>query len=143
LMIEREERLSGTGVTRKLQRYDHFLSGWSVHTRRYGPRAEATPAVVFVCRDRARARSCARAADPVLRACRAYAGEYPLDWQYVGRGRILFVAERDMHERLLHGYAVPKLPPEVRVTVAHGDPRAGEALVESCEILAGVGSCGR
>lgn len=136
LMIEREDRLSGVGITHKLQRYDHFFSGWSAHTDRYGRRAKATPAVVFVCRDRARARACARAADPVLRACRAYAGEYPLDWEYLGRERILFVAERDVHERLLHGYAVPRLPPEVRVTAAHGDPRAGESLVETCEILA-------
>jgi predicted transcriptional regulator len=139
VMIEREDRLSGTGITRKLQRYDHFFSGWSAHTHRYGRRAEATPMVVFVCRDRARARACARAADPVLRACRAYAGEYPLDWEYLGRERILFVAERDIHERLLHGYTVSKLPPEVRVTAAHGDPRAGESVVEGCEILAGIG----
>jgi hypothetical protein len=139
VMIEHEDRLSGTGITRKLQRYDHFFSGWSAHTHRYGRRAEATPAVVFVCRDRSRARACARAADPVLRACRAYAGEYPLDWEYLGRERILFVAERDIHERLLHGYAVPRLPPEVRVTAAHGDPRAGEAVVETCEVLAGIG----
>jgi hypothetical protein len=136
LMVEREDRLSGSGITRKLQRYDHFLSGWSVHTQRYGRRAEATPAVVFVCRDRARARACARAADEVLRACRAYAGEYPLDWEYPGRERIVFVAERDAHEHLLCGYAVPGLPPDVRVTAAHGDPRAGAAAAEPCEILA-------
>lgn len=142
VLIEREDRLSGMGITRKLQRYDHFFSGWSAHTHRYGRRADATPMVVFVCRDRARARACARAADPVLRACRAYAGEYPLDWEYLGRERILFVAERDVHERLLHAYAVPQLPPEVRVTAAHGDPRAGESLVESCEILAGIGGYG-
>ena len=139
VMIEREDRLSDLGLTRKLQRYDHFLSGWSAHTHRYGRRAEATPVVVFVCRDRARARACARAADSLLRACRAYAGEYPLDWEYLGRERILFVAERDIHERLSYGYAVPRLPPEVRVTVAHGDPREGESAVESCQILAGVG----
>jgi hypothetical protein len=30
---------------------------------------------VFVCRDRTRARECARVADAVLTACRAYAGE--------------------------------------------------------------------
>jgi Replication-relaxation len=143
LMIEREDRLAGAAIARKLQRYDHFLSGWSAHTHRYGRRAEATPAVVFVCRDRARARAFARAADPLLRACRAYAGEYPLDWEYLGRERILFVAERDIHERLPHGYTVPKLPPEVRVSAAHGDPRAGEAQVQPCEILAGAGNRGK
>jgi hypothetical protein len=139
VMIEREDRTLGPAITRKLQRYDHFLCGWSAHTRRYGRRTEAVPVVVFVCRDRARARACARAADQVLRACRAYAGEYPLDWEYLGRERLLCVAERDMHERLAYGYALPKLPPEVRVAAAHGDPRAGELAVEPCEILAGIG----
>ena len=38
----------------------------------------------------------------------------------------LFVAERDAHEGLLRGYGVPRLPPDVRVSVADGDPRAGE-----------------
>ena len=59
-----------------------------VHTplRRGGAgRAGSSPVVVFVCRDRARARECARRADHVLRACRAYAGEYPRDWEYPGR----------------------------------------------------------
>jgi Replication-relaxation len=134
LMVEHDDRLSGARATRKLQRYDHFLSGWSVHTNRYGRSAEAIPLVAFVCRDRARARACTRAADLVLRACRAYAGEYPLDWEYLGRERILFVAERDVHEGLMRGYGVPRLPPEVRVTAAHGDPRAGEATVEPREI---------
>ena len=88
------------------------------------------PVVVFVCRDRARARECARRADTVLSACRAYAGEYPADWEYPGRERILFVAERDVYEGSLRAYGVPRLPPEVRTSVAHGDPRAGEAMVE-------------
>lgn len=139
VMIELDDRLATVQAARKLQRYDHFLCGWSVHTRRYGRRAEAVPMVVFVCRDRVRARECARAADSVLLACRAYAGEYPLDWAYIGRERILFVAERDAHERLLRGYGVPRLPPEVRVSAAHGDPRAREATVESRELLAGAG----
>jgi hypothetical protein len=90
---------------------------------------------VFVCRDRARARECARRADTVLRACRAYAGEYPLDWEYPAREQVLFVAERDVHEGLLRAYGVPRLPPHVRVTAAHGDPRAGEATAESRALL--------
>ena len=91
--------------------------------------------VVFVCRDRARARECARRADAVLRACRAYAGEYPFDWEYPGRERTVFVGERDVHEGLLRAYGVPRLPPEVRVTESHGDPRAGEAAVEKRQLL--------
>ncbi len=134
LIIELDDRLPVGRAAGKLERYDHFLAGWSVHTSRYGRRMEAVPVVVFVCRDRARARECARRADAVLRACRAYAGEYPFDWEYPGRERILFASERDMHEGLVRAYGVPRLPPEVRVTVAHGDPRAGEAVAEPREI---------
>lgn len=91
--------------------------------------------VVFVCRDRARARESARRADAVLCACRAYAGEYPVDWEYLGREQIVFASERDVHEGLLHAYGVARVPPELRVRATHGDPRAGEALAQPCQIL--------
>ncbi len=136
LIIELDDRLPVGRAAGKLERYDHFLTGWSVHLSRYGRRAEAVPVVVFVCRDRGRARECARRADSRLRACRAYAGEYPFDWEYPGRERILFVSERDVHEGRLCAYGVPRLPPQVRVSAAHGDPRAGEALAELREIPA-------
>jgi Replication-relaxation len=135
VMIELDDRLPRGRAVGKLARYDHFLAGWSVHVARYGPRLEATALVVFVCRDRARARECARLADPVLRACRAYAGEYPFDWEYPGREGIVFVSERDVHEGVLSGYGVPRLPPAVRVTAAHGDPLAGEAVAELFRLL--------
>jgi hypothetical protein len=139
VIVELDDRLAVGRAAGKLERYDHFLAGWSVHTQRYGRRMDALPVVVFVCRDRARARECARGADSTLCACRAYAGEYPLDWEYPGRERILFVAERDAHEGLLCAYGVPRLPPEVRVSAAHGDPRASEAAAEPREILGGTG----
>ncbi len=104
-----------------------------MHTTRYGRRLGVPPMVVFVCRDRARARECARRADAVLTACRAYAGEYPVDWEYPGREGIMFVAERDAHEGLLRGYGVPRLPPDVRCGAAHGDPRARESVAEPRE----------
>jgi hypothetical protein len=135
LIVELDNRLANGGAIDKLERYDHFLAGWSAHTRRYGQRCEAAPMVVFVCRDRARARESARRADAVLCACRAYAGEYPADWEYPGRERIVFASERDVHEGLLHAYGVARVPPEVRVRAAHGDPRAGEALAQPCQIL--------
>ena len=130
LLVELDDRLPAGRGAGKLERYDHLLAGWSVHTTRYGRRLGVPPAVVFVCRDRARARECARGADALLTACRAYAGEYPADWEYPGREGILFVAERDVHEGVLRGYGVPRLPPEVRVSVAGGDPRAREATAE-------------
>ena len=140
VIVELDDRPPVGRGARKLERYDHFVAGWSTHTDRYGRRAQAVTVVVFVCRDRPRARECARRADSVLRACHAYAGEYPLDWEYPGRERILFAAERDVHEGLLRAYGVPRLPPEVRVSAAHGDPRAGEATVESREIPGAVES---
>ncbi len=152
----------------KLERYDHLLAGWSVciprfpgrpgghtaHSAGSGPspsdcvpvlpigrggRAGSNLLVVFLCRDRVRARECARRADHLLSACRAYAGEYPRDWEYPGRGAIMFAAERDVHEGMLGAYGVPRLPPAVRVAAANGDPGAGEATVETRELLPGAG----
>ncbi len=136
LLVAFDDRLPTGRAAGKLERYDHLLAGWSVHTKRYAPRRGALALVVFVCRDRARARECTRRADAVLTACRAYAGEYPADWEYPGRDGVLFAAERDMHEGRLRGYGVPRLPPEVRVSVAHGDPRARESVVEPRELCA-------
>ncbi len=135
VIAELDDRLPQGTAAAKLERYDHFLAGWSAHTRRYGERLQVKPVVVFVCRDRRRARRCAQVADAVLRACRAYAGEYPFDWEYPGRERVLFVAERDLHEGSAYACGVPRLPPAVRVVEAHGDPRAAESLVEEREIL--------
>ena len=47
----------------------------------------------------------------------------------------MFVAECDAHVGLLRGYGVPRLPPDVRVSVADGDPRAREAVAEPREPL--------
>ncbi len=136
LLVELDDRLPTGRGAGKLERYDHLLAGWSVQTTRYGRRLGAPPSVIFVCRDRARARECTRNADTVLTACRAYAGEYPADWEYSGRERILFVAERDAHVGHLRGYGVPRLPPEVRASIAEGDPRARESVAEPRELLA-------
>jgi hypothetical protein len=70
-----------------------------------------------------------------MRACRAYAGEYPIDWQYAGRERTIFISERDLHEGHLLGYGVSRIPPNVRVTEAHGDPRAAASAVEPRSLL--------
>ena len=136
LLVELDGRLCSARGPAKLQRYDHFLAGWSVHTRRYGTPRQAEPLAVFVCGDRRRARECAQHADSVMRACRAYAGEYPFDWQYPGRERVLFAAERDLHEGLRRAYGIPRLPPSVRVVQARGDPQAGRACVQARELPA-------
>jgi hypothetical protein len=72
-----------------------------------------------------------------MNACRAYAGEYPFDWEYPGRARTLFVAERDVHDGVAQAYGVPRLPPAVRVLAARGAPHAAEAAVEQRELRCG------
>jgi hypothetical protein len=137
VIVELDDRLPIATATAKLRRYDHFLTGWCTHLRRYGERQAIRPTLVFVCRDRARARRCAELADEALIACRAYAGDYPRDWDYIGRARTWFVAERDLHEGLSRAYGVPRLPPAVRVAVNGGDPAAGELRAESRRLPVG------
>ncbi len=137
VMVELDDRPAGGAAVGKLQRYDHFLTGWSAHVHRYGERAKAVPLVVFVCRDRSRARRCAELADEALVACRAYAGEYPSNWEYIGRSHTLFVAERDLHEGSVLAYGVPSLPPAVRMAARGGDPAAGEPRAEQRRLLEG------
>lgn len=133
LFVEFDDRLPKGSAAAKLERYDHFLTGWSANLGRFARRGSELPIVVFVCRDRSRARECARWADKVLSACQAYAGEYPQNWEYPGRSHILFVSERDAHEALLQGWRVPALPPEVRVVAMGGDPRGRDPVIESCD----------
>ncbi len=153
LLVELDDRLASTrahaSAAAKLERYDHLLAGWSVCAPRFAGRPSPSgcvppigrgaprPVVVFLCRDRPRARECARRADHVLSACRAYAGEHPRDWEYPGRAAVVFVSERDVHEGQLLAYGVPLLPPAVRTADAGSDPRAGEATVAERELLLG------
>jgi hypothetical protein len=132
LLVELDDRLPEGSGAAKLERYDHFLAGWSVHLKRYT--RPVVPIVVFVCRDGARARECARRADRILTACRAYPGEYPFDWDYPGRGLVLYTAERDIHHGSPLAWGLPGLPPEVRIAGAAGDPRARDPAIERREL---------
>ena len=136
ILLELDDRPAPEGRLAKLERYDHFLAGWSLNTSRYGASGRAVPLVVFICPDRPRARAAARRADGVLRASRAYAGDYPWNWEYPGREGILFVGERDAHEGLFHAYGVPALPPGARAEAERGDPAAAETQVEVRPIMA-------
>jgi Replication-relaxation len=138
LLIEMDDRRDAIAWRAKLLRYDHFLAGWSAHLRRYD-RGGATPCVIFVCRDRSRARECARRADGLLSASRAYAGERPGEWQYPGRERILFAAERDVHERLLGAYALQAIPPQIRASES-GRVQMRAAALETRSITMALGS---
>ena len=61
LFVEFDDRLPEGVAAAKLERYDHFLTGWSANLGRYARAGSELPIVVFVCRDRARARECAQA----------------------------------------------------------------------------------
>jgi Replication-relaxation len=128
VLVELDDRRESPGWANKLERYDHFLTGWSAHTRRYGATERVSALVAFVCKDRERARACARRADAILCACRAYAGDYPQTWEYLGRERILFLAERDIHEGIPCAWTTSRLPPSVRIAAASGDPSSAESL---------------
>jgi hypothetical protein len=138
VLVERDDRAAGGRGTAKLERYDHLLAGWSESAPRFAKGGAGQPVVVFICRDRARARACARSADALVVACQAYAGEYPADWLYPGRARIFFAAERDAHDGLLHVYCLPALPPGVRAGLADGDPRALAAEPQVRELPAAL-----
>ena len=120
----------------KFERYDHLITGWARHKDRYAKYLNTLPLVVFVCRDDDSAREFCRAADAVVTACHSYAGEYPSEWDYSGRERMFFVAERAIHERSLEAYALPLLPPEVRVAQADGDRRGAGCQPRAVAILA-------
>jgi hypothetical protein len=122
LLVEFDDRCAGVAWANKLERYDHFLAGWSTTTPGRTTRPGGTIAV-FVCRDRVRARECARRADLLLCACRAYPGDHPHAWDYPGRQRVLFAAERDVHEGSLAAWSAPALPPPLRSS-AHEDGSA-------------------
>ncbi|HEX9481566.1 MAG TPA: replication-relaxation family protein [Solirubrobacteraceae bacterium] len=125
LLIELDDRCARPGWANKVERYDHFLSGWAELVERYRRGGRAVPAVVFVCRDAPRARECARRADLLLSACHAYAGSYPQSWEHPGRARVVFAAERDVHEGRLGGWGVPRLPAPLRSeTTGDGSPIA-------------------
>ncbi len=134
VLIERDDRAGRPSWIAKLERWDHFLAGWSLHTARY--RGEVRPLVVFICRDGSAARDCALGADRVVRACRAYAGDYAQNWDFIGRQSLVFVAERDAHEGDLSGFGIPALPPDVRASLAD-EESAGEARVLAVRLPGG------
>jgi hypothetical protein len=124
LFVELDRTFKPAKNIDKFERYDHMISGWCGLKDRYMKHCTSPPVVVFVCRDQANAKEFCRAADSVVTAAHAYGGEYPSEWSYLGRERMFFVAERDVHDGRAVGYALPALPPEVRLVAADGERSA-------------------
>ena len=127
LLIERDDRAGRPAGSRSSSAMTTSLPVGARTPRRYGPGGRARPlvgvrrAATGGGRGNARAgptASCARAGP--TRATTRRTGSY------LGRLGTVFVAERDIHEGELCGWSVPALPPELRSTLADGDPRAAE-----------------
>jgi Replication-relaxation len=135
LFVEMDRTFKPSKNISKFERYDHLITGWARHKDRYAKYLNTLPLVVFVCRDEDSAREFCRAADPVVTACHSYAGEYLGEWDHAGRERMFFIAERAMHEGSVEAYALPQLPPEVRVAQADGDRRAAGCQPRAVSVL--------
>ena len=104
----RARRPAGDGrAAAKLERYDHFLAGWSVHTRRYGT-ARGCRAARRVRLPRPRACSRVRTGAPMrVLALPRIRRRVPVRLGVPRRERIVFAAERDMHEGCAAPIGVP------------------------------------
>jgi Replication-relaxation len=81
----------------KLRRYDALITGWwLLHDRLQ--LMDEPPLVVFVCTDEQQALALLDAAEHEVTGRLANPGDSPARWRYPGRQRMLFAAERDVHE---------------------------------------------
>lgn len=94
----------------KLRRYDALLAGWWWLAERYRD-AEEAPAVVFVCTDEQQALSLMAAADREVTGAHLRPGDPPERWYFPLRERMLFVAERDVHDGDGRAWRLPTRPP--------------------------------
>jgi hypothetical protein len=110
----------------KFRRYDAFLNSWWHHT----PQAELgePPLVVFVCQDHRQREQFMAAADHELTGHRWHPSVDADRHEYVGRRRVLFALERDMHAGALEAWRLPAFPhghpsriPDVRHVRLPGD----------------------
>ncbi len=91
----------------KLRRYDALITGWWRLHERLQTMAEP-PAVVFVCTDERQAMGLMDAADREVTGCLVNPGTAPSSWRCPGRERMLFVAERDIHEGAGRAWMLPQ-----------------------------------
>jgi hypothetical protein len=112
LMIELDRTDRPAKNFDKFRRYDAFITGWWRRVERYRKMGEQ-PAAVFVCTDEAHALAFMRASDREVTGRLARPGTPDHTWPYPGRERILFVAERDVHDGSLRAWKLPAEPTAV------------------------------
>jgi len=93
----------------KFRRYDALLSWWWRHTH-LGARGDA-PYVLFVCQNDAQRDGFLACADGELTAHLWHPSSTVDQHEYVGRRRILFCDERDVHLAQCHARRLPPYPP--------------------------------
>jgi hypothetical protein len=110
----------------KFRRYDAFLNSWWHHTA--VAKVGEPPLVVFVCQDHRQREQFMAAADHELAGHRWHPSVDADHHEYVGRRRVLFALERDMHAGALDAWRLPAFPhghpsriPDVRHVRLPGD----------------------
>ncbi len=92
----------------KFRRYDTFLCWWWQHTSfADGDR----PYVMFICQDEDQRDRFLNAADRELTGQLWHPSASPDEKVYIGRQRVIFACELDMHVRRLEARRVPNFPP--------------------------------
>jgi hypothetical protein len=74
--------------------------------------------VLFVCADGPKARQFANAADQPMTGRIARRGVPEFEWNHLGRRRVFFCAEPDLHAGALRCLKLPEWPPELRAQLA-------------------------
>ena len=93
----------------KFQKYDAFITAWAMALDRYKALGEP-PIVLFVCEDPEKAWQFARTADEVVTGRIAKRGRPEFEWNHLGRKRMFFCAERDLHQGTLRCLKMPEWP---------------------------------
>jgi DNA-binding Lrp family transcriptional regulator len=94
----------------KFRRYDAFLNWWWNHL----PLSDIDnpPYVLFICQDGSQRELFMAAADHELTGHRWHPSLGADDDEYVGRRRMLFTLERDLHAGALDAWRLPAFPPD-------------------------------
>jgi Replication-relaxation len=111
----------------KFRRYDSFLCWWWRHHLDWAGRQDP-PIVLFICQDEDQRDFFLAAADRELTGHLWHPGVPPEQHVYVGRGRILFACELDMHAGRLDARRLPSHPP------GHPRRRGREAEVRAVRL---------
>lgn len=109
LLIELDRTARPTKNVDKLRRYDALLTAWWRGAERYRG-AEEPPAVVFVCADEQHVMNLMRAADDEVTGRHSKFDGHPEGWPSPGRQRMLFAAERAVHQEHLRAWMLPPHP---------------------------------